>query len=137
MSSDFGRIVNINDLREAARKRLPQIVYDYLEGGAEDELTICENRACFDSWKFKPRRLMDLSDVNTSVSYFSRDYTAPIAVAPTGMNSLFWPNGDVKLAKVARDIGIPFSLSTASNNTIEEIAEATGNFIFQLYVIEK
>jgi len=136
--SRLKNIYNIQGMRAAARSRLPRLVFDYLEGGAEDEHNLSDNIASFDNWKFKPRRLTDLTAVDTSTNILGSTASFPAIMAPTGLNSLFWPNGDIALAKAAARVGIPFVLSTASSDSLETVAEkADGEQWFQLYVIEK
>ncbi|GEN26050.1 lactate dehydrogenase [Halomonas cupida] len=131
-------IHNINEMRSGARSRLPRLVFDYLEGGAEDEHNLSDNITSFDHWKFKPRRLTDLTTVDTSTHILGSPASFPGVMAPTGLNSLFWPNGDIALAKAAARVGIPFVLSTASSDSLEAVAEQVdGEHWFQLYVIEK
>lgn len=124
--------------RSQAKKRLPRIVFDYLEGGAEDELTLEHNKRVYDHWSLVPQRLTNLSEVKTSMHLWEQELPFPCLVAPTGLNGLFWPNGDIALARAAKNVGVPFVLSTASSNTIEEVAEQVGGKLwFQLYVIER
>lgn len=126
------------EFRIKAKKRLPRIVFDYLEGGAEDEITLNRNISAYDRWHLIPQRLTDLSQVQTSTTLFGQSLSFPCVVAPTGLNGLFWPNGDIALARAAEKVGVPFVLSTASSNSIEEVAaQAGGQLWFQLYVIER
>jgi len=128
--------VNVNDFRDLARKRLPRMVFDYLDGGAEDETGLAHNRAAFARYRFRPRRLTNVSERSTQVSLFGKTITAPLLIAPTGINGLFWPDGDIVLAKAAQRAGIPFILSSASTTNIEDLArKAGGDRWFQLYVI--
>lgn len=136
--SRLNKIYNIKDMRRKAKSRLPNIVFDYLEGGAEDEYDLTENNISYDRWKFKPRRLVDLSKVDTATEILGSSASFPGVVAPTGLNSLYWPNGDIALARAAARVGIPFALSTASNDSLESVAaQVDGERWFQLYVIEK
>jgi (S)-mandelate dehydrogenase len=130
--------VNIADFRALAKKRLPKIVFDYLEGGAEDELGLKHNRDVYHAVRFQPRRLVDVSQRNLQTSLFGKPITAPLVIAPTGLNGIFWPDGDLALARAAGKFGIPFALSTASTASIERIAKAaTGELWFQLYVVHR
>ena len=131
-------MANHKDFRIRAKKRLPRIVFDYLEGGAEDEITLSQNISDYDRISLIPQRLTDLSHVQTSTHLFGKTLSFPCLVAPTGLNGLFWPKGDIALAQAAKEVGIPFVLSTASNSSIEEIArQVDGQRWFQLYVIER
>jgi len=130
--------IKIADYRELARRRLPRMVFDYLDGGAEDELSLKHNRDALDSIRFKPKRLVDVSSRSLETTLFGQRLPAPLAVAPTGLNGIFWPNGDLALARAAAKFNIPFILSTASNASIEEVAQCCdGEKWFQLYVVHR
>lgn len=130
--------VNIDDLRKQAKRRLPRMVYDFLEGGAGSERGLIRNRQAFERMLFAPRRLTDVSKRDLSVDLFGQSYPLPLAIAPTGLNSVYWHKGDLALARVAAQYGIPFCLSTASNATIEDVARAgDGEKWFQLYVLNR
>ena len=111
--------VNVEEYRLLAERRLPKIIFDYLEGGAEDEYGLKYNRAAFERLRFKPRRLVDISARNTTINLFGRQQALPILIGPTGLNGVFWPNGDIALARAAARARIPFALSTASHSSIE------------------
>src|SRR5262245_36134713 len=128
------RAINIADLRDLARRRLPRVVFDYLDGGAEDETTLDWNRAAFRRWALVPRVLPGTGSVDLSVELFGDRLALPLIVGPTGLNGLFWPRADVLLARAAGEAGAGFALSTASNSSIEEVAAAgPGLRWFQLY----
>ena len=130
--------VSVDDYRILAKRRLPRMVFDYLDGGAESERGLHRNLRAFASINFAPRRLVDVSQRSSSLSLFGRTLPTPFVVAPTGLNGALWPDGDVALARAARRAGIPFVLSTASNATIEGVAErAGGDLWFQLYVVQR
>jgi (S)-mandelate dehydrogenase len=130
--------INVADFRRLAKQRLPRMIFDYLEGGAEDETGLARNTGAFDRLRLMPFKLRDISHRTLSCELFGRAISAPLVVAPTGLNGAFWPNGDMALAKAAAKANIPFALSTASNATIEEIADgAGGDLWFQLYVIHR
>lgn len=130
--------LSVHDYRELARRRLPRMVFDYLEGGADDEHGLKRNRDAFRNWTFRPRRLTDVSRRDISTMLFGERIAAPLLIAPTGLNSVFWPNGDVALARAAERAGIPFILSSAANATIEHVADAAGGQLwFQLYVVHR
>ncbi|MFM0207567.1 alpha-hydroxy-acid oxidizing protein [Paraburkholderia sediminicola] len=129
---------SVDDYRSAARRRLPKIVFDYLEGGADDESGLRRNRDAFGAWELRPRRLIDVSRRDQSTTLFGSQLPAPLVIAPTGLNGAFWPRGDLALARAAHKAGIPFALSTASNMSIEEVAQgASGELWFQLYVVHR
>ncbi len=130
--------VSIADLRERARRRLPRMVFEYLDGGAEDEVTLRANRAAFESVRLRPRLLRNAAERAQAVQVMGDTWSSPMAVAPVGLAGVFWPRADVLLAKAAARAGIPYILSTASSATLEDVArEAGGNLWFQLYVISR
>jgi len=138
MTRAFPGIFSVDDYRSEARRRLPRMVFDYLEGGADDESGLRHNRAAFDRWELRPRRLIDVSKRVQSTELLGRQISSPLVIAPTGLNSAFWPNGDLSLARAASKAGIPFALSTASNMSIEEVSRgADGDLWFQLYVVHR
>lgn len=131
---DLKRAVNIEDLRRMARRRLPNFSYEYLEGGAEDEVTLRRNRDVFERIAWLPRALVGAGPADLSTQLFGRPVGMPMVVAPTGFNGLLWPQGDIALAKAAVAAGIPFTLSTAANCAVGRLAQAVpGNLWFQLY----
>src|SRR5258707_7898852 len=128
---------NVEDYRTLAQRRLPKIIFDYLEGGADDEIGMKHNREVFERYRLMPRRLVDVSKRDTGIELFGRHQAAPFMVGPTGLNSALWPKGDILLARAAEKAGIPFVLSTASNASIEEVAAASkGDLWFQLYIVQ-
>ncbi|WP_367253252.1 alpha-hydroxy-acid oxidizing protein [Pseudomonas sp. stari2] len=127
---------SVEGFRSLARRRLPQMVFDYLDGGADDEKCLQRNRDAFDQWELVPRRLVDVAHRDLSVEVFGTSQPLPLMVAPMGLNGVFWPRGDIALARAAAKAGIPFMLSTAANASIEEVADkAGGDLWFQLYVV--
>lgn len=132
------KMLNVEDYQKLAKSALPKMIYDYLEGGAENEKGLKHNRQVFDQWRFKPQRLFDISERDISCQIFNRRWNAPFAIAPTGLNASFWPKGDAMLAKSAAKANIPFMLSTASNMSIEEVAQSSdGEKWFQLYIVHQ
>ena len=128
------RAFSIEELRRAAKRRLPRAVFDFIDGGAEDERTLRGNRAAFENVRFHRRVLRDVSKVDTATSILGKAAKLPIAIAPTGAVGFGWRGGDVAVAKAAADFGIPFSLSTSATASIERIAaEAPGRLWFQAY----
>jgi len=129
------RALNIEDLRRIARSRLPRVVYDYLEGGSEDGVTLKANREVFETIRFSPRTLIDVSKRSQKVTLFERLYESPIGIAPMGATGLFWHDGEVALAHAARSANLPFVLSTHSFVPLERLAwESGGPPWFQLYL---
>ena len=128
-------VVNIHDLRLAARRRLPRFLFDYVDGAAYDEKTMRWNEAAFDRWRFRHRVLVDMSERKLGVSVLGAEQALPLALAPTGFAGLLWPRGEIEAARAAEAAGIPYCLSTASICSIEEVRAATkAPFWFQLYV---
>jgi L-lactate dehydrogenase (cytochrome) len=129
------RAIAIDDLRRLARRRLPRAVYDFIEGGSGDELTVTRNRAAFERLLFEPRVLVDVSKREQSTVVLGERVATPVILSPTGMAGLSWPKGEVAAARGAHDAGTIYTLSTHSSCTIEEVAAgAPGPLWFQLYV---
>ncbi len=134
--SDLRRAINISDLREIARRKVPNFVFEYVEGGAEDEATLKRNRAALEALHFVPQTLVDTSTRHQRIELFGRPSAAPIILAPTGGNGMLSPQGDLALARAAAALGIPFCLSTVSTVRLERVAgEAGGRLWMQLYVM--
>jgi (S)-mandelate dehydrogenase len=133
---DLSRAANIGDLRELARRRLPRIVFDFFDGGAEDEVTLRDNRASFERIRFAPTVLRDVAEVDASTEILGGPSNYPLVIAPVGGIGMGWPGGDLAIARAAASCGIPFTLSTAATVSLEEVAEkAPGRLWFQLYVL--
>ena len=131
----YDRAVNIEDLRAIAKRRLPRFVFEYLDGGAEDELTLARNRDAFARLNFRPRTLVDVARRDSSASLLGGRASMPAVVGPTGLNGLSWRDGDLALAKAAAKAGLPFAMSTVSMSFVEDIArEAPGRLWLQAYV---
>lgn len=129
------RVLSIDELRHMARRRLPEVVFEYLDGGAEDEVTLRRNRAVFDDVAFLPAALNDVATVDATTSLFGRPMAFPFAVAPTGFNGLMRRDGDLALARAAAAADIPLAQSTVSNARIETVAAVPGlRHWMQLYV---
>jgi isopentenyl diphosphate isomerase/L-lactate dehydrogenase-like FMN-dependent dehydrogenase len=132
---NYKHAYNIEDLRCMAESRLPRVAYDYLEGGAEDDATLRENRAVFERIRLKPRTLVDVSRRSQQTSLFGTTYNMPFGVAPTGAAGLYCFEADIALARAAEAAGVPFVLSTASFTALERVAAAAGGSKwFQLYM---
>jgi (S)-mandelate dehydrogenase len=126
---------SIEDLRQAARRRLPRAIFDFFDGGAEEERTLRDNRAAFERLRIAPRTLMDVSNVDTSATILGGAAKLPICIAPTGAVGFGWRGGDLALARAAAARGIPYTLSTAATASIEAIAAAApGRLWFQAYI---
>src|SRR5215475_10883061 len=93
-SRDLSRVINISDLREIARRTIPGFVFEYVEGGSEDERTLKCNRSAFDSLSFVPNTLVDTTERHHKTELFGKPTAAPLVIAPTGMNGMLHPNAD-------------------------------------------
>jgi (S)-mandelate dehydrogenase len=130
--------VNIEDLRRIARRRLPRFVFDYVDGGAEDELTLAHNRDAFARLRFRPRTLVDVSRRDVAGTMLGTPAAMPAVVGPTGLNGLAWRDGDMALARAAAAAGLPFAMSTVSMSLVEDVArEAPGRLWLQAYVFSE
>ncbi len=133
--TNLSRCYNIADLREAARRRLPKGIFEFVDRGTEDEIALRDNRAAFQALKFNPHVLVDVSRRSTSTTLFGKSLPLPMAVAPTGAAGLCWFEGELQLAKAAAKAGIPFAMATGSITAMEKIAqEAGGQLWMQLYM---
>lgn len=134
---DCARALNIADLREIARRRVPGFAFEYVEGGAEDEATLRRNREAFEALRFVPQTLVDTSGRSLETTIFGRRSSAPLAIAPTGLNGMLHPEGDIALARAAAGFGVPYTLSTLSTTRLEDVAaKAGGRLWMQLYVMK-
>ena len=129
-------VASTEDFREAARRRLPHFLFEYIDGGAYAERTLRRNRSDLSDIDLRQRVLRDVSTIDTSTQLLGTRTTLPIALGPVGLAGMNARRGEVQAARSARNAGIPFTLSTVSVCTIEEVAERAGpGFWFQLYVI--
>jgi isopentenyl diphosphate isomerase/L-lactate dehydrogenase-like FMN-dependent dehydrogenase len=128
------RALSIADLRRVARRRLPRLVRDYVEGGVEDEAGVARNRLAFAALGLVPRYLVDVSARDRRATLFGRAYAAPFGLAPVGLANLSRPGADAMMARAAAAADVPMVLSTAATTRLEEIAAAApGHAWFQLY----
>ena len=126
------------DLRRLAQRRLPRAVFDFIEGGADDETTLRDNRAAFARVRLAPRVLGGSDSIDTATPILGVRAALPIAVGPTGAIGFGWPGADVAIARAAAACGIPCALSTSATASIERIAsEAPGRLWFQAYILKK
>ena len=135
---DFTQVHNVDDFKRLARGYLPRPIFDWIEGGAEGEVALANNRTVFDRVRFKPRTLVDMTERSQKIELFGKPMSSPFAIAPMGNLSLFWPNAEVVMAQAAVAAGVPFVLSTASAVSMETVAESApgGRLWFQLYVFK-
>ena len=127
-------VVNIEDLRKLAKKRLPKIAYDFIEGGTDDETGLVTNEQAFRQARIVPRYLVDVSVRDQSTTLFGRTYSSPIGIAPTGLAGLFRRGAELMLAEAARDANVPFIMSGSSTGSIEDLGKlAPDHGWYQLY----
>ena len=137
-TSAVSRAYSIEDLRRLARERLPRAVFDFFDGGAEDEITLRANREAYERVCLAPKVLNDVSDIETTATILGVPSRLPIVIAPTGAVGFGWRGGDLAIARAAAQAGIPYTLSTTATASIEDIAnEAPGRLWFQAYVLRK
>jgi L-lactate dehydrogenase (cytochrome) len=131
----LARAVSVADLRRIARRRLPRGVFDYIDGGAEDERTLAANSAAYERVTFRPRVLRDVGAVDPSTTLLGRPLPMPMVLAPTGFTRIADPDGELAVARAAARAGLPYTLSTLSTRSIEEVAAVSdGPKWFQVYV---
>src|SRR5437868_1066129 len=136
--ADLNRLVSIEDLRQAARRRLPRAIFDFFDGGAEDEVTLRENRAAFERVRLLPKVLVNVAQVDMTTDLFGVKSTLPLAIAPTGGISAGRAGAELALARAAKAFGVPFTLATPAAFTIERVAEEVGGRLwFQRYAVRE
>jgi len=134
--ADFAKALSIEDLRRIAKRRLPRAVFDFFDGGAEDEVTLRGNRAAFERVRLLPRVLVNVSAVDLKTEIFGKTANLPLAIAPTGGISAGRAGAELALARAAKAFGVPFTLATPAAFTIERVAEEVGGRLwFQLYAV--
>jgi isopentenyl diphosphate isomerase/L-lactate dehydrogenase-like FMN-dependent dehydrogenase len=130
------RVINIEDLRRAARRRLPRVVFDYIDGGAEDERTLRANCRAFEEVTFRPRCAVATPACDPRVSVLGASLSIPVVLAPVGSSRLMYPRGEEAAAGAAGAAGIAYALSTLSGCRLEDVAAASkGPLWYQLYLV--
>ena len=128
---------NIADLRKLASRRLPSPVFNYIDGGADDEITLRRNTAAFDDYELMPSQLSDVSAIDTRTTLFGQSIDWPVMISPTGGSRLFHGAGEPAVARAAERFGTIYSLSTLGTTTIEDAAEAAGcPAMYQIYIFK-
>ena len=136
MSPNLAKAYSIEDLRLSAKRRLPQAIFDFFDGGAEDEVTLRDNEAAYKRIQLLPRVLTDVSEIDTSTVILGKPAALPMAIAPTGAVGFGWHGGDIAIARAAAAAGIPYTLSSTATASIEQIAKAApGRLWFQAYIL--
>ena len=127
---------SIADLREAARQRVPRALFDYVDRGSYDELTLRRNRSDLEAVRLRQRVMVDVSTISTATTMAGQPCSMPLAIAPTGLTGLFHRDGEICGARAAAAAGIPFCLSTVSIGSIEDVRDgSSAPFWFQLYLM--
>jgi len=130
------RVVNIADLRTLARRRLPRVVFDYVDGGAEDEITLRENRRAFEDITFRPRQAVAMSHCDLRTRVLGCELSLPALLAPVGYTRVIHAGGEVAAARAAGQAGTAYVLSTISGYPLEDVrAASVGPVFYQLYIM--
>src|SRR5579863_6674315 len=130
------RVVAIEDFRPLARRRVPKSVFDYLDGGAEGEVTLRENCRVFEDITFRPRHAVALADCSFRTRVLGLDLSLPFMLAPVGYSRLMHPGGEVAAARAAGNAGTAYILSTISGHRMEDVrAASSGPVFYQMYII--
>ena len=128
------RCVTVDDFRRIAKRRIPRGVFDYIDGGAEDERTLSGNSSSFSRLEWRPRVLRDVSRLDTTTTILGESLSMPLILAPTGYTRIADSQGELAVARAAERAGVPYSLSTMGTRSIEEVATVNGgNKWFQVY----
>jgi (S)-mandelate dehydrogenase len=131
---NLDRAINIDDLRRLAKRRLPKIAYDFIEGGLEDELGLARNESAFARFDLVPRYGVDVTACDQTTVLFGRTFSGPLGIAPTGLAALFRPGADLMLAEAAKAANVPFIMSGAGTGLIEDLGRVAPNHgWYQLY----
>ena len=130
------RVVNIEDLRALARQRVPKMVFDYLDGGAEGEITLRENCRAFEGVTFRPRQAVTMPTCDLRARVLGIDVSFPALLAPVGYSRLMHPGGEAAAARAAGRAGTAYILSTISGHRLEDVkAASSGPIFYQLYLL--
>ena len=131
----LSEVVNIADLRRMARRRLPPVVFDYIDGGAEDEITLRDNERAFVDVTFRPRQCVETPNPDLRTTVLGTTFDLPFLLAPLGFCRMFYPRGESVSAREAHAAGTAYILSTFSGQRLEDVrADTTGPLWYQLYV---
>jgi len=135
--SRLDKALNIEDLRKIARAKLPSPLFNYIDGGSDDESNVCGNTHVYDAVKLVPEYLVDVTNIDLSTRVLGREISMPLFLGPTGMTRLFHPDGETAVSKAAADAGTYYALSTVGATSIEDVATAcNGPKCFQIYVMK-
>ena len=126
---------DVSELRSAGRRVIPRPVFDYVDGAADEELSMAANVRAFRRWRFQPRALTEITAVDTATRVLDRDLPLPLVLAPTGYTRMMHPAGEIGAARSAQRHGLPYTLSTMATTSIEDVAGAAQpDLWFQLYI---
>ena len=129
-------VINIEDLRRLAQRRLPRSVFDYLDGGADDESTLRENPRAFNDVLFRPRNAVAFDKCDLRANAVGHDLAFPAILAPIGYSRMMHPQGELAAARAAGDTGTIYALSTISGHKLENVKAATKDSAwYQLYLL--
>jgi len=130
----LARVVNIEDLRLLARRRVPRVIFDYIDGGADGEVTLADNRRSWDHVLFRPRQAVRLPAVDTRISVLGCDLALPFLLAPVGYTRLIHPDAERGVARAAHGAGLGYVLTTFAGTRVEDVAAVGGSLWYQLYL---
>lgn len=134
-TSRLASLHSLEDVRRAARRALPPMVFDFVDGGAEDERTVRGNSAGFDRWWFVPRILTDVESRSQRTELLGASRRSPLVLSPAGLVGLAWPHGEAAAAVAAGEFGVPFAVSSMSSVSVEDVRAATDRSLWiQLYL---
>ena len=135
---DMQRILSVAEMASLARHRLPGFAWEYLQGGAEDEMTLQRNRAIFSRYELQGRTLVPNDPPELATTLVGTPSRLPMAIGPSGFNGMLWPGADIELARTAAAQGIPFTLSTVANASMEDVRAQVPDvdLWFQLYALK-
>jgi len=128
------RSYNIEDLRLAARRRLPRGIFDFIDRGTEDETALRRNRAVFEHLRIVPRVMVDVQSRRSDALVLGKHQTMPIVIAPAGPAGFFWYQGELALARAAASVGVPYTVSTYAMTSLEDIVATGADVWMQLYL---
>jgi L-lactate dehydrogenase (cytochrome) len=134
-SVDPPHVLNISDLRRLAQRRLPRVVFDYIDGGADAEVTLRDNSKAFEELTFRPRGAVAIPSCNLRTTVMGHQLELPFILAPVGSSRMFYPNGEARAARAAGEAGTAYILSTLSGTPMEQVRAATkGPAWYQVYL---
>jgi L-lactate dehydrogenase (cytochrome) len=135
--SRLDRVFNVADMRRQARRRLPRPIFDYIDGGADDEAALANNADAFGRYQIVPDALVDVSTLRTETRLFGQPAAWPLMLAPTGLTRMFHSGAEAAVARAAARHGLPYALSTMGTTRIEDWArDFAGPRVFQIYVFK-